>query len=523
VENLDRRMLLAGVGLVGAAAALSQSANAGQLTPPPGPVAPTGATPVQSLTGDGTSLYVINQPGAYVLTANIQGVVGKHGIVVAADNVTINLAGFTLSGVVGSVTGITNLATNRGISVVNGRLTDWPSGGIRLVGTGCTASDVTVLNSGNAIVLEKQSGTRISRCSVHDITTTTTDACLVADTVESCTLGAITGPGVVTGINAYSLVSACTIENISGITVTGISVNGLAIDCVVLSVGGTTIVGILGNADRCVVSAFGSAATTSLTGIQGSLVANSYVSGISQPAASALASQGISAFTAVNCEVLNGSFNSTATTHGIRAAQLVQGCSVTNVKNTGTGSALGIGLNFFGNSTGLVSGSRVDNSESGILVGNNCQVLNCNVSGCDGNGIVTGMRSSVVDCTSAGNGTVVTGAGITVDIRSVVTRCNASDNTGDGIAVQGGCHVEGCTAENSTLGSGIRVMSGAGSRIEANHVRDNHRYGIEAGVGDVIARNTSGNNLLGNYLPASGANFGTLQTPASATNPMANF
>ena len=45
MENLERRMRLAGLGLVGAAAAASASvAQAGTLNPPPGPVAPTGKT-----------------------------------------------------------------------------------------------------------------------------------------------------------------------------------------------------------------------------------------------------------------------------------------------------------------------------------------------------------------------------------------------------------------------------------------------------------------------------------------------
>jgi hypothetical protein len=122
------------------------------------------------------------------------------------------------------------------------------------------------------------------------------------------------------------------------------------------------------------------------------------------------------------------------------------------------------------------------------------------------------------------------GAGISVDIRSQVMRSSANENTGDGIAINGGCRVEDCTAENngsgsgaSAVGSGIRVAAGSGSRIEHNHVRDNHRYGVEAGAADVIARNTSGNNGLGQYLPSSGSNFGALQTPATATNSMANF
>ena len=116
------------------------------------------------------------------------------------------------------------------------------------------------------------------------------------------------------------------------------------------------------------------------------------------------------------------------------------------------------------------------------------------------------------------------------DIRTEVSRCSANDNTGDGIAISGGCQVGNCTVENNgagsgagAVGSGVRVASGSGSRIESIHARDNHRYGIEAGAADVIIRNTSGNNGLGQYLPSSGTNFGPIQTPAAATNPAANF
>lgn len=69
----------------------------------------------------------------------------------------------------------------------------------------------------------------------------------------------------------------------------------------------------------------------------------------------------------------------------------------------------------------------------------------------------------------------------------------------------------------------IRVVSGAGSRIEGNHARDNHRYGIEATTADIITRNTAGGNVLASYLPSSGNNFGPVQFPATATNPAANF
>src|SRR5678809_1013800 len=86
----------------------------GSLTPPGAP-APTMKTldqlqpriPVNATTtpGDATSVFKITQPGSYYLTGNIAGVAGKHGIYVTTGNVTLDLMGFDLVGVAGSLDG----------------------------------------------------------------------------------------------------------------------------------------------------------------------------------------------------------------------------------------------------------------------------------------------------------------------------------------------------------------------------------------------------------------------------------
>lgn len=88
------------VGLLAAAAAIV----AGPLTPPAGPVAPTfktlaevqPRTPVQSLPGSASAVHVISQPGSYYLTGNLVASPGTCGIRVLADNVSIDLCGFTI-------------------------------------------------------------------------------------------------------------------------------------------------------------------------------------------------------------------------------------------------------------------------------------------------------------------------------------------------------------------------------------------------------------------------------------------
>ncbi|MCP9874369.1 right-handed parallel beta-helix repeat-containing protein [Synechococcus sp. Cruz CV-v-12] len=114
---------------------------AGPLTPPAGPVAPT-AKPLSEVEpriainatntpGDADSSFKITQPGSYYLTGNVTGVVGKHGIEIANSGVTLDLNGFELRGVGGSLDGI-NVSTSRGRNIVvkNGSLRSWGDCGL---------------------------------------------------------------------------------------------------------------------------------------------------------------------------------------------------------------------------------------------------------------------------------------------------------------------------------------------------------------------------------------------------------
>src|SRR5262245_4471587 len=131
---------------VTAAAALALLAGAaaliaGPLSPPAGPVGPTyktlaevqPATPVQSLAGSTASMYIIDHPGSYYLTGNITAVDDRYGIEVIADNVTIDLCGFTMDGGGGAPEAIkAGLPTGpiKGLSVMNGVISNWYFGGI---------------------------------------------------------------------------------------------------------------------------------------------------------------------------------------------------------------------------------------------------------------------------------------------------------------------------------------------------------------------------------------------------------
>lgn len=128
--------------LLGSAALLT----AGPLNPPAGPVAPSYRTltevepriPISAATtpGDATSTFRISQPGSYYLTGNMTGESGKAGIRVVASDVTIDLNGFTLAGVAGSLHGITfSSATVRNTTIRNGTVVGWGGSGINFNGT----------------------------------------------------------------------------------------------------------------------------------------------------------------------------------------------------------------------------------------------------------------------------------------------------------------------------------------------------------------------------------------------------
>jgi hypothetical protein len=110
---------------------LSTAFAQGALTPPgaPGPTMKT-LNQIEPRTPISVLPYNITAAGSYYLTTNLTGVPGTNGITIGCGNVAIDLRGFTLSGVPGSLDGINVSAPYNNITVENGTVSDWDNNGI---------------------------------------------------------------------------------------------------------------------------------------------------------------------------------------------------------------------------------------------------------------------------------------------------------------------------------------------------------------------------------------------------------
>ena len=101
---------------------------AGDLDPPPGPIMPTNR--IQLNEQAVTLPFTISESGSYVLTSNQVGSSGVDGIVIDADDVTLDLNGFALIGVPDSLDGIRISGIHSNITLKNGTVSGWDGNGI---------------------------------------------------------------------------------------------------------------------------------------------------------------------------------------------------------------------------------------------------------------------------------------------------------------------------------------------------------------------------------------------------------
>ena len=177
------------------------SVFAGDLIPPAGPIVSTMKTlqqiepriPINSTNtpGDADSTYKISRPGNYYLTDNLIGEFGKAGIEIEAANVTVDLMGFELVGVFGSLDGIAGTSAPDGVTIRNGRVSKWGDDGIDLH----TTANVVL----ESIVVSGAAGWGLDvgfNASIRDCTT------------SGCTIGIfVSGQANVSGCASYQNVA----------------------------------------------------------------------------------------------------------------------------------------------------------------------------------------------------------------------------------------------------------------------------------------------------------------------------
>jgi len=197
--------MLAGLGGLAAGAFLASTTHAGPLAPPSGPISSTpGPEPripisAQNTPGDGSSTFRITQPGSYYLEGNITGVSGRIGILISSSNVTLDLNGFSLLGVPGSLRGIYVTNIPRRITIRNGNVSGWGQDGISFVNGSvpyCVVEDiVSANNTGAGIAMSSNS--IVSRCSVSENGSNGISTSLNSRIVD-CYAASNSGSGIVT-------------------------------------------------------------------------------------------------------------------------------------------------------------------------------------------------------------------------------------------------------------------------------------------------------------------------------------
>lgn len=206
-------------------------AIAGPLTPPVGPVGGSFKTlsEVEPRTPISSLPFTISTSGSYYLTGNLTGPLGQDGITVNADDVTIDLGGFTMTGGPGQTNAI-KAGQRTNVTVRNGTIKGWAAGGVAFLLTDQgRIESVSFRNCPNSAIFTGE-GSLVRNCTIRDSGTVSIST---GSTIDSCTL-----TNVSSGINSLdgSVVTNCVVANCTGgnaaiylggaCTVTGCSVIG---------------------------------------------------------------------------------------------------------------------------------------------------------------------------------------------------------------------------------------------------------------------------------------------------------
>lgn len=205
---------------------LSLAVTAGPLTPPTGAVMSTGrfgpAIDINTLAGDANSRHRITQPGSYYLSGNVTGASGLSGIEIGTSNVTIDLNGYSLVGVAGSLDGISVSAFADQVHIKNGIIRNWAGAGVFLNGGLGTVEDLTVQNNGAYGIRITSGVNRVQNCLVNQngggVPGTGGIRVDNDSVVEGCIAAGNTGIGVQTGFGCVVANNVIASNNVQGVS-----------------------------------------------------------------------------------------------------------------------------------------------------------------------------------------------------------------------------------------------------------------------------------------------------------------
>ncbi len=493
---MNRRALaIVALSLLGASGAV-----AGNLNPPPGPVAPTDRKILSQAT---TPLpLTISQPGSYVLTSDLIGVSGANGIVVDADNVVIDLNGFSIVGVPGAINGVVDLdIQHQGFVIMNGAVHSWPE---------------------RALEITEFHGARCERLSIHN-----------------------NGDGLIGG--RFSVIIGCTARNNSGVGF-WIPDGGMISQCAVETCGTGFYAGHGSTLTSCTATNCGRGFSFDFDctfQACSAIYCGDGFYGESGSTFDACAAQkcflGFRVYDRSSFSNCSSGFHSGDGYRIDGSGTILTGCSSSD--NGGLGFFLGRGNSLInavatrcqdgfyaeGEGNRFESCTADENRERGFFAaGAHTAIVNCNATrngSPKGNsqGIyVTGESASVTGCHVTGN----LGRGLWIAGQfSDVSANNCSDNSDDGLTIDSFNNRvlnNHCASNNA---SGIALF-GWNNRVEGNSLAFNGTGLFTlGGENNLIIRNSATGNGTDYNVGANNA-FAPVETPITiltATNPNSNF
>ncbi len=491
-----------------------QALAQGPLTPP-GPPGSTLRTleqiePRVPLSGNSIQ---ITAPGSYYLTSDVGSGGMTTGITISADNVTLDLNGFS---VIGNgtlfVNGIDLTGTPHNIVIKNGTVRNWGSSGIdmhagshcRIVNVRATDNSGAGIHAGADLVVKDCTTSRNLGWGIIPGYGTVVENCIANHCqygisenhhpirIVGCTVYSNTVTGIECGNSSW--VASCHVfdNGIYGIAVGG-SGNLIEKNKMTGNGSGLNIIGS-SNDIRGNVVAGNATNYTIAAGNHLSLLISELPEALMWPASVKLTgnlavppmSPGLLVLADnvtidLNGHVIVGDPDSGP---GIQVPDLHTGLVIKNgtIRNCG-GAAIDAMQAEASRATDVLC---LENGGYGVHLGKNALIRGCVARGNGGQGIHAGRASAIRDCIADGNGD----AGIVGEQGSVLENCTAHENTGVGLATASGT-IQGSAAWMNTS-DGIYATDGSAVRMCSAY--DNRGNGVFTGQDCVVANCTATGN-----------------------------